>query len=76
MKSVMPSTSPASGCRRRITSLAVILRSSSGFRLIWMRPLLSVVLVPSMPMNEERLSTAGSCRMIVGELLLPLAPWR
>ena len=28
-----------------------------------MRPLLSVVLVPSTPMKEERLSTAGSCRI-------------
>ena len=28
-----------------------------------MRPLLSVVLVPSMPMNDDRLSTAGSCRI-------------
>ena len=28
-----------------------------------MRPLFSVVLVPSAPMKEERLSTAGSCRM-------------
>ena len=28
-----------------------------------MRPLLSVVLVPSMPMKEERLSTAGSFRI-------------
>ena len=34
----------------------------SGLRLIWMRPELSVVLVPSMPMNEETLSTAGSLR--------------
>ena len=28
-----------------------------------MRPLLRVVLVPSTPMKEDRLSTAGSCRM-------------
>jgi hypothetical protein len=42
-----------------MTSLALILRSSSGLRLIWMRPLLSVVLVPSTPMNDERLSTPG-----------------
>ena len=46
-----------------MTSVAFALRSSSGFRLIWMRPLFSVVLVPSMPMNDERLSTAGSFRM-------------
>ena len=38
-------------------------RCVSGLRLIWMRPLLRVVLVPSMPMKEERLSTAGSLRM-------------
>jgi hypothetical protein len=41
-----------------ITSVT-FLRSANGFRLIWMRPLLSVVLVPSTPMNEDRLSTAG-----------------
>ena len=35
-----------------------------------MRPLLSVVLVPSMPMNEERLSTAGILQDYVGECLL------
>ncbi len=34
MNSVMPATFASSGCRRRITSLALILRSSSGFRLI------------------------------------------
>ncbi len=28
-----------------------------------MRPLLSVVLVPSTPMNDDRLSTAGSFRI-------------
>ena len=28
-----------------------------------MRPLLTVVLVPSTPMNDERLSTAGSFRI-------------
>ncbi len=33
------------------------------FKLIWMRPLLTVVLVPSMPMKEERLSTALSLRI-------------
>ena len=65
MNSVMPATLASSGCKRRITSLALILRSSSGFRLIWMRPLFSVVLVPSMPMNEDRLSTAGSFRIIL-----------
>ncbi len=44
-------------------SVALALRSDRGFRLIWMRPLLIVVFVPSIPMNEERLSTPGSFRM-------------
>ena len=35
-----------------------------------MRPLLSVVLVPSTPMKDERLSTAGSFRMIFASCLL------
>ena len=47
-----------------MTSLALSRRSSSGFRLIWMRPLLIVVFVPSTPMNDDRLSTAGSFRMM------------
>ena len=51
--------------------MAPALRSSSGLRLIWMRPLLSVVLVPSMPMKEDRLSTAGSFR-----ITLASACWR
>ena len=38
-------------------------RSSFGFRLIRIRPAFSVVLVPSTPMNEDRLSTAGSFRI-------------
>ncbi len=63
MKSVMPSTFASSGCRRRITSLAEIPRLASGFSVTWMRPLLSVVFVPSMPMNDETLSTAGSRRI-------------
>jgi hypothetical protein len=46
-----------------MTSLALRRRSSRGLRLIWMRPLLRVVLVPSMPMKEERLATAGSFRI-------------
>ena len=54
-----------------MTSLASIFRSSSGFKLIWMRPLLSVVFVPSMPMNDDRLSTAGSFRIALGQRLLP-----
>ena len=55
-----------------ITSVADILRSSSGFRLIWMRPELSVVLVPSTPMKEETLSTAGILQNDVHQLLLAL----
>src|ERR1035441_7171551 len=54
------------GCRRRMISVAFASRSSSGFRLIWMRPLLRVVLMPSIPMKDDRLSTAeigrASCR--------------
>ena len=46
-------------------SLAPSWRSSRGFRLIWMRPLLRVVLVPSMPMKDDRLATAGSLRISV-----------
>ena len=41
-----------------------MLRSSFGFSLISMRPLLRVVLVPSTPMKEDRLSTAGSSSTI------------
>ena len=51
--------------------MALIFRSSSGFRLIRMRPLLSVVLVPSTPMNDDKLSTAGSFKITCGERLLP-----
>ena len=40
-----------------------------------MRPLLGVVLVPSTPMNDDRLSTAGSFRMTSASCLLPLRPW-
>ena len=46
-----------------MTSLALTPRRASGFRLMRIRPLLSVTLVPSTPMNEDRLSTAGSCRI-------------
>ena len=42
MNNVMPATLLNCGCRRRITSEALILRSSSGLRLIRMRPLFSV----------------------------------
>jgi hypothetical protein len=43
-----------------MTSLALASRSSRGFRLISMRPLLRVALVPSTPMKDDRLATAGS----------------
>ena len=65
MNSVMPGTFASSGCRRRMTSLALIFRVAIGFKLIRMRPLFKVVLVPSIPMKEDKLSTAGSCRMIL-----------
>ncbi len=35
-----------------------------------MRPLFGVVLVPSIPMNDERLSTSGSFRMTCASCLL------
>jgi hypothetical protein len=46
-----------------MTSDALRSRSESAFRFIEKRPLLSVVLVPSAPMNELRLWTAGSARI-------------
>ncbi len=63
MNNVMPSTFATCGCSRRMMSDADPLRCFRGFRLIWIRPLLMVALVPSMPMNDERLSTAGSFRI-------------
>ena len=44
-------------------SAAVSLRWSRAFRLISIRPLFSVMLVPSTPMNDVRLSTFGSFRI-------------
>src|SRR5436190_367082 len=61
MYTVMPSTPARGGCRRRITPAASRLRALFGTMLMRSRPLLSVVLTPSTPMNEETLSTAGSC---------------
>ena len=52
-------------------SVAFALRSERGFRLIWIRPLLIVVLVPSIPMNDDRLSTPGSFRIVPAS-----ASWR
>src|SRR6266704_3663244 len=60
----MPSTAASAGCRRRMISDASDLRSSRGFRLIWRRPLFGVMLVPSTPMNDDRLATSGSFRMM------------
>ncbi len=63
MYSVMPGTPAVSAFRRRITSSAVAVRSLRGFRLIRNRPLFSVTLLPSTPMKDDRLVTAGSSRM-------------
>ncbi len=46
-----------------MTAVTPDLRWLYGFKLIRMRPLLSVVLVPSTPMKDDRLSTSGSFRM-------------
>ena len=55
---MIPSTCASAGRSRLITSPTLSPRSASGFKVIWMRPLLSVVFVPSMPMNDEMLATA------------------
>ena len=44
-------------------SEALMPRSSSGFRLICMRPVFTVAFVPSIPIKDERLSTLGSRRI-------------
>ena len=41
--------------RRAITSPTLALRSPRGFKLMRKRPLLIVTLLPSTPMNEDRL---------------------
>ncbi len=46
-----------------MTSLAVSERDSIDFSVTSMRPLLSVALPPSMPMNDDSPCTSGSCRM-------------
>ena len=43
-----------------MTSLALDLRLSCGFRLMSKRPELSVTLEPSTPMNDDRLTTSAS----------------
>ena len=47
-------------------------RSSFGFKLMRKRPLLSVVLMPSTPMNDDRPTTSGSFRMASARALLSL----
>ena len=49
---------------RRMIALAESVRASRGFRLISIRPELSVTFWPSTPMNEDRLATSGSFRTI------------
>ncbi len=41
-------------------AVALALRALRGLRLMSIRPLLSVALAPSTPMNDVRLATAGS----------------
>ncbi len=57
----MPGTGRRLSRSRSMTASTVMPRSACGFRLISSRPAFSVVLVPSTPMKEDRLSTAGSC---------------
>ena len=59
----MPGTLRADSSSRAMIAGARSRRSLWGRRLISIRPLLSVVLAPSTPMNEDRLTTAGSARI-------------
>ena len=59
----MPGTFASAGWRRWMTSMALRPRASRGLKLIWMRPLFSVVFVPSMPMKDDSPWTSGSFRM-------------
>ena len=70
MNNLMPCTSATAVCKRAITSSARS-RSANGFKLIKKRPVLSVALLPSTPMKEDKLSTAGSCK-----ITRPKACWR
>ena len=63
MNRVMPSIGARRGWSLRMTSLALTFLSSRGRRLIWSRPVFGVVLMPSTPMKDDRLSTAGSSRI-------------
>jgi hypothetical protein len=62
MYSATPPSFCTEACSRSVTT-AIESRSSFGFRLMIMRPALIVVLVPSTPMNDDTLSTAGSSRI-------------
>ena len=59
----------------RIRFTALILRSPTGFKLIDILPLFKVVLVPSAPINDETLSTAGSARtaLVISSCLSAMA---
>ena len=63
MNSEMPVMFATRCCRSRMICAAVSERSSRAFRLISIRPLFSVMLLPSTPMNDVRLSTFGSFRI-------------
>ena len=60
----IPFTCATCGCNRCMMARASSVRWSRSFKLIWMRPLFSVVFVPSTPMNDDTLSTSGSFKMI------------
>ena len=57
-------------------SVAWSCRSSSGFKLIWIRPLFTVVFVPSTPMKDDKLSTAGVLHDHFSQLLLAFSHGR
>ena len=59
----MPGTLATFWRSRWITSVALSERCSIDFSVTSMRPLFSVALPPSMPMNDDRPCTSGSCRM-------------
>ena len=59
----MSGTERSSRRSRSITPETERPRASRGLRLISSRPAFSVVLLPSTPMKEDRLATAGSCRI-------------
>ncbi|MNV22477.1 hypothetical protein D3C71_1134520 [compost metagenome] len=69
--SVMPGTCATRCCRRAMIACASLLRCACGFSSISNRPLLSVALLPSTPMNEDRLATSSSSSSAVAS-----ACWR